>query len=214
MPVDDGLETNQNPQRQEINMGLPEKKSWAFYNKLFFATFTLSAFTFGGGYVMVSFMKKRFVDAYGWIEEKDMMDMVAIAQSAPGAIAVNASIMIGYRMAGIGGAILSIVATVLPPLLFISVLSFFYLSFKESRLVVILLKSMSLAVAAILLDVVWNMAKAVFREKGAFSKCILVGSFIAIFFLRLDVRVILLTGALLGGLRFFFFKTSEGEARE
>ena len=62
--------------------------------KLFISTFYLSAFTFGGGYVIVTLMKKKFVDQYHWIEEEEMLDLVAIAQSAPGAIAVNGAIVV------------------------------------------------------------------------------------------------------------------------
>ena len=69
--------------------------------KLFLSTFYLSAFTFGGGYVIVTLMKKKFVDEYHWIEEEEMLDLVAIAQSAPGAIAVNGAIVVGYKLAGI-----------------------------------------------------------------------------------------------------------------
>ena len=71
--------------------------------KIFISTLYLSAFTFGGGYVIVSLMKKKFVDEYHWIEENEMLDLVAIAQSAPGAIAVNGAIVVGYKLAGIAG---------------------------------------------------------------------------------------------------------------
>ena len=65
--------------------------------KLFVSTLYLSAFTFGGGYVIVTLMKKKFVDEYHWIEENEMLDLVAIAQSAPGPIAVNGAIVVGYK---------------------------------------------------------------------------------------------------------------------
>ena len=65
--------------------------------KLFFSTLYLSAFTFGGGYVIVTLMKKKFVDEYHWIEENEMLDLVAIAQSSPGPIAVNGAIVVGYN---------------------------------------------------------------------------------------------------------------------
>ena len=65
--------------------------------KLFFSTLYLSAFTFGGGYVIVSLMRKKFVDNYHWIDEDEMLDLVAIAQSAPGPIAVNGAIVVGYK---------------------------------------------------------------------------------------------------------------------
>ena len=61
--------------------------------KLFISTFYLSAFTFGGGYVIVTLMKKKFVDEYHWIDENEMLDLIAIAQSAPGAIAVNGELL-------------------------------------------------------------------------------------------------------------------------
>ena len=77
------------------------KKSPALYCKLFTSTFYLSAFTFGGGYVIIPLMKKKFADDLHWIEEKEMLDLTAIAQSAPGPIAVNAAILIGYRIAGV-----------------------------------------------------------------------------------------------------------------
>ena len=79
--------------------------------KLFFSTLYLSAFTFGGGYVIVTLMKKQFVDKYHWIEESEMLDLIAIAQSAPGAIAVNGSIVAGYKRAGLVGAVLAVIAS-------------------------------------------------------------------------------------------------------
>ena len=78
-----------------------EEKKKVSLGRLFFATLILSAFTFGGGYVIITLMKKRFVDDYHWIDEKEMLDFVAIAQSAPGPIAVNGAIITGYKVAGV-----------------------------------------------------------------------------------------------------------------
>ena len=83
--------------------------------KLFLSTLYLSAFTFGGGYVIVTLMKTKFVDQYHWIDEEEMLDLVAIAQSCPGAIAVNGAIVVGYKLAGLTGVLCSVVATVIPP---------------------------------------------------------------------------------------------------
>ncbi|MFQ9511411.1 MAG: chromate transporter, partial [Lachnospiraceae bacterium] len=80
------------------------KKDGLFYWKLFYSTFMISAFTFGGGFVIIPLFRKKFVQQYKWIEEMEMIDMMAIAQSSPGAIAVNASIIIGYRLAGFVGS--------------------------------------------------------------------------------------------------------------
>ena len=85
--------------------------------KLFFSTLYLSAFTFGGGYVIVTLMKQKFVDELHWIEEEEMLDLIAIAQSAPGAIAVNGAIVVGYKLWGLLGALVAIFATIIPPFL-------------------------------------------------------------------------------------------------
>ena len=90
--------------------------------KIFISTLYLSAFTFGGGYVIVTLMKKKFVDDYHWIEENEMLDLVAIAQSSPGAIAVNGAIVVGYKLAGILGTIVAIIGTVIPPVKIIQLL--------------------------------------------------------------------------------------------
>lgn len=94
------------------------KKNLKIYWTLFKSTFYLSAFTFGGGFVIIPLMRKKFVEELGWIEEKEMLDLTAIAQSSPGAIAVNAAIIIGYRIGGIGGALISTSAQSYLPLLF------------------------------------------------------------------------------------------------
>ena len=103
------------------NVRKKQKVLW----KLFLSTLYLSAFTFGGGYVIVTLMKDKFVDKYHWIEENEMLDLIAIAQSAPGAIAVNGAIVVGYKLAGLAGVLTAIFGTVLPPFLIISVISVF-----------------------------------------------------------------------------------------
>ena len=108
---------------------------WYKYRKLFLSTFELSACTFGGGFVIIPLMRKKFVEELGWIEEEEMLDLTAIAQASPGAIAVNASIMLGYHIAGIPGAILAVLGTVLPPLIIISIISMFYQAFRNNVIV-------------------------------------------------------------------------------
>lgn len=108
-----------------------EKRLCLLPGKLFCSTFYLSAFTFGGGYVIIPLMRKKFVEQYHWIEEEEMLDLTAIAQSSPGAIAVNASILIGYRLAGLFGALVTVLGTVLPPLIILSVISVAYTALPE-----------------------------------------------------------------------------------
>ena len=116
------------------------KKDLKFYWTLFTSTFILSAFTFGGGFVIISLMKKKFVDNLKWIEEEEMMDMIAISQSSPGAIAVNASILVGYKVAGFIGALIATLGTILPPLIILTIVSYFYQAFRTVDQLVLSLK--------------------------------------------------------------------------
>lgn len=138
---------------------------WYKYRKIFLSTFELSACTFGGGFVIIPLMRKKFVEELGWIEEEEMLDLTAIAQASPGAIAVNASIMLGYHIAGIPGAILAVLGTVLPPLIIISIISMFYQAFRNNVIVSMAMRGMLCGVAAVICDVVINMAKSIFQKK-------------------------------------------------
>ena len=174
------------------------KRTPKLYWKIFLSTFTLSAFTFGGGYVIVPLMQKKFVIQYGWIDEKEMLDLVAVAQSAPGPIAVNASIMIGYRLGGVLGALVSMLGTVLPPFAIISIISFFYQAFRDNYIVATVMKGMQAGVAAVIVDAVVKMAINVGKEKSVLSYCIMIGSFIVSYFFEVNVVFVILACALVG----------------
>ncbi len=173
-------------------------KSIRLYGKLFTSTFYLSAFTFGGGYVIIPLMHKKFVEKYRWIEEKEMLDLTAIAQSTPGAMAVNASILIGYRLAGVFGAFVTILGTILPPLIILSVISLFYNEFQENAVIKAILKGMNAGVAAVVADVTVTMGKGIINEKNMFAVLIMIVSFSAVFFFNMDVILIILACAILG----------------
>ena len=144
--------------------------------KLFLSTLYLSAFTFGGGYVIVTLMKDKFVDKYHWIEENEMLDLIAIAQSAPGAIAVNGAIVVGYKLAGLAGVLTAIFGTVLPPFLIISVISVFYQIFRDNFIISELLDGMQAGVGAVIASVVWDMAAGITKKKEWTSIVIMVAA--------------------------------------
>lgn len=182
------------------------------YRKLFLSTLYLSAFTFGGGYVIISLMKKKFVDELKWIEEEEMLNLAAIAQSSPGAVAVNASILLGYRMAGILGAMVTVLGTVLPPLIIISIISFFYTAFRENVVVNAVLKGMQAGVAVVIADVVLNLGSSVVKEKDLISILVMIGAFIATFFLKVNVMYIILLCGFVGVGKAIFKKRKAGKA--
>ncbi len=174
------------------------KKDKRFYWKLFFSTFTLSAFTFGGGYVIVPLMQKRFVKELKWIDEDEMLDLVAIGQSAPGPIAINTSILVGYRLAGVPGALLTVFGTVLPPLVTITIISFFYIAFRDNHIIQSLLKGMQAGVAAVIADVVIGMAAKIIKDKRILPVIVMVLSFIAASLFDINIVIILLICGALG----------------
>lgn len=182
------------------------EKNIKFYIKLFTSTFYLSAFTFGGGYVIIPLMRKKFVNEYQWIEEKEMLDLTAIAQSSPGAIAVNAAILIGYRMAGFLGALITILGTVLPPLIILSIISVAYTAFIDNLIIRYLLRGMQAGVAAVILDVVISMVIELMKEKKVLPIIIMLGAFIASFILKVNVIMIILTCGVIGVLSIYYPK--------
>ena len=173
------------------------------YAKLFFSTFQLSACTFGGGFVIIPLMRKKFVEELHWIDEEEMMDLTAIAQSSPGAIAVNASILIGYRVAGIPGALLTVLGTILPPLVIISVISFFYQAFLDNRIVNMVMAGMLAGVAAVICDVVITMGTEIIRRKRLLPVVVLLLSFIAVRFFNINIILILLICGVVGAIDTF-----------
>ena len=168
---------------------------------LFTSMLYISAFTFGGGFVIVTFMKKKFVDELHWISEDEMLDMTALAQSAPGAIAVNAAILVGRRAAGFTGMIVSVLGTIIPPITILAVISLFYKAFATNPWVAAVLGGMQSGVAAVICDVVWNLGAKVVKEKSAMSIAIMAGAFIATAFFKVNVIVIILCAAALGVIR-------------
>lgn len=168
------------------------------YRQLFFSTFKLSACTFGGGFVIIPLMRKRFVEELGWIEEEEMLDLTAIAQSSPGAIAVNAAILVGYRACGFAGALISVLATVLPPLIIISVISLFYQAFRDNAIVNMAMAGMLCGVAAVIFDVVLNMMKGIFQKKRILPVLVMIGAFVAVRYFSVNIIVIILLCGIIG----------------
>lgn len=177
--------------------------------KIFVSTLYLSAFTFGGGYVIVTLMKKKFVDEYHWIEEDEMLDLIAIAQSAPGAIAVNGAIVVGYKLAGMIGALTAIIATIIPPFLIISLISVFYSAFRSNYIVSEMLEGMQAGVGAVIAAVVFEMASGIVHGRSPISITIMILAFIATCFCGVNVIYVVLVCGAIGAVRTLIGKRRE-----
>lgn len=169
--------------------------------QLFFSTLYLSAFTFGGGYVIVTLLKKKFVDDLHWIDENEMLDMVAIAQSSPGPIAVNGAIVVGYKLAGFPGVFFAVLGAVIPPFCILTVVSACYQAFKSNMAVQAMLSGMKSGVAAVIISVVYDMGSGVVRSKDWILVCVMVLAFAANYYLKINVVLIILATAMVGAIR-------------
>lgn len=175
----------------------PESKGKTLI-KLFLSTLYISSFTFGGGFVIITFMKRKFVDKMHWINEEEMLDLTALAQSSPGAIAVNAAILIGWRMAGFAGMLVSVICTIIPPLIIITVISYFYSAFAANRYVALVLRGMQAGVAAVIFDVVYSLGANVVKAKSWINILVIIAAFIATFYFKVNVIYIIFAAAAVG----------------
>ena len=172
-------------------------KKLKLYFSLFRITFCISAFTFGGGYIVIPMMRKYFVNDLELISEQELLDMAAIAQSTPGAIAVNIAVLVGYHISGITGAIISCIGTVLPPLLILSIISFFYKAFRNNRVISTILKGMEAGVAATIVDLVIDMGQGILKEKNWLLTLMTPVTFLASLIFNINVLIIIISCSIL-----------------
>ncbi len=165
---------------------------------LFLSVLKISAFTFGGGYVIVPLMRKRFAEELKWVTDEEMLNMIAIAQSAPGPIAVNSSIMLGYHLFSIPGALLAALGTSLPPLFVLTIISGFYESFKSNQVVAALMLGMRAGVTAVIADVVITMTATIFKKKKRLPIALMLLAFLAVAVFKINIILVLLACGLIG----------------
>lgn len=166
--------------------------------KLFLTTLYISAFTFGGGFVIVTLLKKKVVDEYHWITDTEMLDITAMAESSPGAIAVNAAVLLGWKIAGFTGMLVAVTGTIIPPMIIITIVSYFYSMFASNMYVAFILKGMQAGVAAVILDVVFSLGKDVFKQKSVFNYLIFICAFLISFLTDVNIILVIIGAAVIG----------------
>ncbi len=178
--------------------------------ELFTIVLKLGAFTFGGGYAMFPLMEREYVEKRGWFETQEMLDMLAVAQSLPGMISINASILVGYRLFGILGASVAVLGLALPSLIVLSIISFFYVKFRENVYVNTALKGIRVAVVALLVQAVIKLGKPGVR--GVFGWMMACAAFLVALIFSIHPVLIILGGLLVGIIYTQFFSKKEGDA--
>lgn len=167
------------------------------YLDLFITFFKIGAFTFGGGYSMIPIIEKEMVDNKKWIKKEDILDVFAISGSAPGAIAVNCSTFIGYKVGGLLGALISTFSLILPSFIIILIVSYFVNIFQEIKYVQYAFWGIKIGVLSLILKAVISMISAC--PRNLLTYLIMGGAFlVAVIFTSINVIYIVVSSALIG----------------
>ncbi len=169
-----------------------------FYWTLFKSTFIISMFTVGGGFVIIPLLKAKYVDEYQWINDKDALDMVAIAQSMPGVVAANSAIILGYRMAGVPGTAVALTATILPPLITLSVIAYCYDYFVQNQVIRLILRGMQCGATALIINVGIDLLVKQVRKKLILPLLIIIATFIAKLCFDVNIMALVLIDGVIG----------------
>ena len=170
----------------------PWKKIW----KLFAAFFRIGAFTFGGGYAMIPLIQKEAVEKNGWVTDEDILEIIAIAESTPGPIAINSATFVGYRTCGVLGSIAATLGVVLPSFAIIFAISFVLRKFQEIDAVQYAFNGIRAGVLALLCKALWGMYKK--NQKNWASYIVMAGSFVLTGLLDISVLPVLAGCAVFG----------------
>ncbi len=161
--------------------------------EMFFIFLRIGALTLGGGYVMVPIMEDEIVHKRKWITEKDFIDILAVAQSFPGAIAINTSIYVGYKLKRYKGAIVACLGLILPPMVIISGAAALIIRFGNVPLVQNLFKGVRPAVAGLIAAAVLRLSKKL--DKNLFNIVLAISAFIIVALLNVHpIGVIAISG--------------------
>lgn len=172
------------------------------YFTLFKTFFKIGAFTFGGGYAMIPLIEEEIVDKKGWIQKEDILDLFAIAQSIPGAIAINTATLVGYKRAGKIGGLCATFGVILPSFIIISFIAAFFTQFAHLPLIHSIFMGINGAVVLLIFKAALKMSKV--ASTDFLSAISMLLTILAILFTSINPIYLIITGALIGLLRYHF----------
>jgi chromate transporter len=173
------------------------------YIKIFITFFKIGLFTIGGGLAMIPVIRDEFVVKNKWVDDKDIADIFAVAQSLPGVIAINSSIYVGYRIAGIIGAVIAAVGVILPSFIIIYIIYLFFTpEIARNPYLEKAFKGINGGITGLILSSAITMAKVTI--KNIFTAVTAVISFLLVHFIKLEIGVVVLISAVLG---YLYYKT-------
>lgn len=164
---------------------------------LLFLTFLkIGAFTFGGGYAMIPMIQKEIVERNKWLNDDDILDIVAIAESTPGPIAINAATFVGYHVSGFSGAVLTSLGVVLPSFFIISLISLILKKFEDIQVVQFAFSGIRVGVLALIVKALWSMYKQCNEKPIAYL--IMAVAFILAAFIKINVILVIVICGIFG----------------
>lgn len=185
-------------------------------NKLLFQLFItflkIGAFTFGGGYAMIPLIEKEVVTKKKWIKEEDIIDLFAVSQSIPGAIAINSSTFIGYKIARKKGAIIATAGVILPSLIIITIIASFFTKFQDNPIVKDSFLGIRSCIVGLIAVAGIKVSKSAIKDKFTFA--VLFIAAIAIMIFDVQPIMIILSGAILGIILYLFKRPKIKAIRE
>ncbi len=164
--------------------------------KVFSTFFKIGAFTFGGGYAMIPLIQKEAVEKNGWVTDDDILEIIAIAESTPGPIAINAATFVGYRTCGFWGAACATFGVVLPSFVVILAISYVLQKFQELKVVQYAFNGIRAGVLALLVRALWTMYKK--SPKGWAAYVVMGAAFVLTALLKVNVLIVILFCGIFG----------------
>lgn len=183
----------------------------ASYWQIFISFFKIGSFTLGGGYAMIPLIQKEVVDKKGWLKESEFVEMLAIAQSAPGPIALNTAIFVGYKARGVKGVIFSSLGTILPSFIVILLIAMLFTDFKDNPGVERVFKGIRPAVVALIAAPIYKMGKSA----GITRKTVIIPTLAALIVWQTGLSPIyIIIAAILGGLAVGMIKEKRTKSKK
>lgn len=176
--------------------------------EMFFSFFKIGAFTLGGGYAMLPLIQKEVVERRKWISKEEFLDMIAVAQSAPGPIAINTAVFVGYKLKGFMGAVFTTLGSVLPSFLIILIIASFFTGIQRNPVVERIFEGIRPAVVALIAAPVLNMGRDAKVNKRTAVIPVLIA--LVVGFLKFNPILVIIIAAL-GGIVIYVIKEKHDE---
>lgn len=161
---------------------------------IFVSFFKIGLFTFGGGYAMIPLIEREVIDNRRWVERREFLDLLTLAQSVPGPISLNTSVFVGYKMRGLRGATAALLGTILPSFVIILIIALFFANIRHNPVVDAAFKGMRPAVVALIIGPVISLARGMHWS----MLFVIAGTALAVWYLGWSPIYILLAAALTG----------------